>query len=928
MNPLFKYLLFSLCAMSLSVSAQSPEDALIAVLKSDAPQQQKADACIDLARLGTKASVAPLAALLGDEKLSHMARYGLETIPDQAVDAALRAALGQLKGRLLAGVIQSVGVRRDTQAVDVLAKLLGAPDGEVAAASAVALGRIGTPPAVAALKASLGKVPAASEGLLRCAEAAPSRDEAVAMYDAVRTARVPSNVKMAALRGAILARGTTAGLPQLLEQLRSDDPTLFSVALRTGLELPGAEVSRALADELGNLPAAKQVCVTAVLGERGDAAASPALIGLARGGVPESRVAAIAALARLGGAESVPVLAELAGSDDTGVAEAAQTALAGFSGPTVDATIIALLGTPDPKLRRVGVELVGRRRIASAMPELLRLAGGAEPPLCGASLKVLADLAGVKELPALLGILQSTAAVEAAERAVSAVCARQSVAVPGAIVIRKAVYGVLPDGPQKDVTAKVAALVKAGNATLDVANGTFGDAAPGKVKRFTIEYAVNGVSRSAVANEGATLRLDMGAGSIPPAVIEPLMAAYGQAQGAPKLALLRILCSAGGEKALGIVRAAAVDPHAELKEAAQRALCDWPLAEVLPDLEKIIQSEPNQKIKILALRGYVKLVPAQEVAAAQKLASLKKAFGWAGRDEERRLVLASLSAAPTPEALAFAADSFDVPGLKEDACQAAVAIAENLAGEPGPVAEIMEKVSKSSGNEVLVKRAKACQAQARKAEAEKQAAGDETGFVPMFNGRDLSGWESRGGTWWKAVDGVLTGESTKENPLVSNNHLIWKGGTPGDFELRVEFRLTKSANSGIQLRAEAVADRDTGYQADMNGGGHFVGFLYHPKMHLIGARGEKVVLAPDGKKTSQRFADSAELQKLFNVEDWNSIRVICRGPAITIYVNGVLMSQFEDHRPESPRQGAITLQLHKGPPMKNEFRRLRIKELK
>ena len=175
---------------------------------------------------------------------------------------------------------------------------------------------------------------------------------------------------------------------------------------------------------------------------------------------------------------------------------------------------------------------------------------------------------------------------------------------------------------------------------------------------------------------------------------------------------------------------------------------------------------------------------------------------------------------------------------------------------------------------------------------------------------------------------MLTAESTTNSPLATNNHLIWKGGTPGDFELRAEFRMSKSANSGIQLRSEAAIDRDTGYQADMNGGGNYVGFLYHPKMHLIGGRGEKVTLAADGKKESLRFADSAELQKLYKAQEWNTIRIICRGPEITVYVNGVMTTQVIDHRPDTPRQGVITLQLHKGPPMKNEFRNIRIKELK
>ncbi len=203
----------------------------------------------------------------------------------------------------------------------------------------------------------------------------------------------------------------------------------------------------------------------------------------------------------------------------------------------------------------------------------------------------------------------------------------------------------------------------------------------------------------------------------------------------------------------------------------------------------------------------------------------------------------------------------------------------------------------------------------------------EEGFTPIFNGKDLTGWTGGGG-WWTVADGVLTAESTAEKPCAKNSHLIWQGGQPGDFELRAEFRLSRSANSGIQIRSENVADRDTGYQADMNGGGNYVGFLYHPGKHLIGGRGEKVTLAADGKKEAQRFADSAELQKQYKAEDWNTYRIVCRGPAITLYVNGVLMCEFADHDPKTPRQGFITLQMHAGPPMKIQYRNVRIKELK
>ena len=133
---LLSALLLVSASVSLAASSQ-PSNAdqvkkLVAILKSDAPQKEKVDACRELARIGDEQAVAPLAALLPDEKLSHMARYGLETIPSPSVDKALRDAAGKLQGRLLVGVIGSIGVRRDPKAVELLTKLLRDPDNGVA----------------------------------------------------------------------------------------------------------------------------------------------------------------------------------------------------------------------------------------------------------------------------------------------------------------------------------------------------------------------------------------------------------------------------------------------------------------------------------------------------------------------------------------------------------------------------------------------------------------------------------------------------------------------------------------------------------------------------------------------------------------------------------------------------------------------------
>lgn len=199
----------------------------------------------------------------------------------------------------------------------------------------------------------------------------------------------------------------------------------------------------------------------------------------------------------------------------------------------------------------------------------------------------------------------------------------------------------------------------------------------------------------------------------------------------------------------------------------------------------------------------------------------------------------------------------------------------------------------------------------------------------LFNGKDLTGWDGAPG-WWRVEDGALTAESTAEKPCKQCNYLIWKGGQPSDFELTAEFRLSKQANSGIQIRSETRPEWDTwGYQADMTGNGELVGFIYHHEGGLIVGRGERVRFTAEGKREVEKIGDPNEMLKGYKVEDWNTYRVVCRGPEITLYLNGVLMSQVTDKRPKlAASSGIIALQMHPGPPMKVQFKNIVLKELK
>ncbi len=189
------------------LAASDEEDQYIAtIVSSDAETKAKCDACRELGRVGTKKAVAPLAALLTDQRMSHMARYGLEPNPDPSVNEALREALGKVDGKLKAGIIGSLGVRKDREAVEALIECLKSSDTEVSSAAARALGSIGTREGTAALMDALESAPDAiildvCEGISRSAEGLEERgmkDVAVRLYTRLSKVNEPKQVKVGA----------------------------------------------------------------------------------------------------------------------------------------------------------------------------------------------------------------------------------------------------------------------------------------------------------------------------------------------------------------------------------------------------------------------------------------------------------------------------------------------------------------------------------------------------------------------------------------------------------------------------------------------------------------------------------------------------------------------------------------------------------
>jgi len=407
------------CAMASSAAraadtaaALRDEAALVAVLRSDAAEADKAMACKELAVRGSGAAASALAPLLADERLASWARIALEAIPDPACDAALRDAVrgGKLAGRLLVGTINSIGVRRDAAAVDLLAGRLGDTDADVAAAAAAALGRIGDGAATAALRTALtegpaGVRPAAAEGLVRCAErllAAGKANDAAALFDLVRTADVPAPRIIEATRGVILARGD-AGIPLLLEQLRSPERRRLNIGLSVARELPGAAADAALAGEFAAAPESRAAILATVLADRGGGPAREALAAAVAAPTtpPAVRLAAVRGLGRVGDATSVAALLPLLAGGDADAAAAAVAALGDLQGTGVDEAMVRQLGAASGPTQAALLRVIGRRRIALPLQQMERLVIANDEAVSLAALEALgatADLEGLKLL--------------------------------------------------------------------------------------------------------------------------------------------------------------------------------------------------------------------------------------------------------------------------------------------------------------------------------------------------------------------------------------------------------------------------------------------------------------------------------------------------------------------------------------------------
>ena len=218
------------------------------------------------------------------------------------------------------------------------------------------------------------------------------------------------------------------------------------------------------------------------------------------------------------------------------------------------------------------------------------------------------------------------------------------------------------------------------------------------------------------------------------------------------------------------------------------------------------------------------------------------------------------------------------------------------------------------------------------ADGKKSAETDKDGFVSMFDGKTLKGWEAVPGKTapaWTVKDGMIIGDGDK-----GKGYLAYENKEIADLELKLSYRFPGKGNSGISIRARRDKTRRRhfqSYHADLGHLGIGKGILGAWDFHTPGRkehacfRGSRLVIDKDDKPTLSRIEDAVTREDI-KKGDWNRVHLVVKGNNFKFFINGKLASEFTEHLPMKKRlrKGAILLQLH-DPGMIVHFKDIRLK---
>ncbi|MGA2254186.1 MAG: family 16 glycoside hydrolase [Thermoguttaceae bacterium] len=385
------------------------------------------------------------------------------------------------------------------------------------------------------------------------------------------------------------------------------------------------------------------------------------------------------------------------------------------------------------------------------------------------------------------------------------------------------------------------------------------------------------------------------------ACIERLARMLSGASVADHCTMIEWIGRVGGAKALAIVSADARSTNTEIQDAAMRVLGNWSSADAAPVLLDLAKTLASDKLTSRALRGYIRLARQMDLRPDRRLAMCEEALRTARRDDEKKLALAVLVRVPSTETLALTASYLGQTGLKEQAANTAVAIAEKIVkSKPGAVAAAMRQVLQVGLTGQQASRAKSLLERAT-----------PKGRV-LFDGRTFDGWEGDTAKTFRIEGGAIVGGTLKER--VPHNMFLCTTKSYTNFVLRAECKLVGNSNGGIQFRSQRVPNHYevSGFQADMDTGpdGGYWGTLYDE------SRRNRALVAPE-----------KALLRTIVKPGWNQYEIRCEGPRIRLFLNGVQTVDYTERDAKIPQSGIIGLQIHGGDPSEAWYRNIVIEEL-
>lgn len=552
--------------------------------------------------IGREECVEALATVLkgSDRELRDCACRALVHNPTPSANATLVAALQQAQEEdWKLALIHALGTRGNAASVSVLQPLLGSSQERLARAAALALGKIGTPEALAGLEAARAGASGElrielGEACLRCAErlmASGKTAEALAIYAKLASGEEARPVRLGALQGQLRAAGPNA-VALVLQWLSSGDADTRALAAGEIAQLP-AEATPTLVDGYAKLPMTGKVLLLAGLAARGGEKVASLALEASGSDQPELRLAGVAALAKVGDGACVPRLVAMLEAEGEPDAAARESLLA-MTGQGVDEALIRIYQEASPKLRAILIGLFDTRRAECAVPTLLTQVAASDPALRACAIGALRNVAQPDALPELVPLL---------------------------------------------------AKVEAGR------------------EREELEKTITEVAERIADPEQQAA-----------AVLTRLSGA----DVAETCILLPVLGRLGGEKAHAVVQTLQESTQPEVRDAAVRALCNWPDASVAPELMTLVNSTQGEELRLRALRAYIRVVslPSKR-PATETLEMLQLAWSKATRTEERKLILSRAPSARCVETFRWVVPYLDDPDLVREASLAVVELAHH-----------------------------------------------------------------------------------------------------------------------------------------------------------------------------------------------------------------------------------------------------------